>query len=161
MSIIRTSHESATHPARNNVSDAGYSTNRHREEKQETILLYSPDMDLCLSLQLYFQDRYDVITITDPELLLTTVRTFHPSLLIIDALPTQRMQDRFGSIKRERPDVRIIVFYGSHVGRDHFHQHEQSLVDVALSKPIEIEELARWMETLVRRDSPIAKFPDS
>lgn len=153
MSIIQTSDEPVTHPGRKSVSDSRCSTNEHREGKQETILLYSPDMDLCLSLRLFFQDKYNVITLTDPELLLTTVRTFHPSLLIIDALPTERMQDRFGSIKREHPDVHIIVFYGSHVGRDHFHEHVQSFVDVALSKPIEIEELAMCMAALVHRES--------
>jgi len=141
------------HPGRKSVSQSKYSTNELREGRQDTILLYSPDMDLCLSLRLYFQDRYNVITLTDPELLLTTVHSFHPSVLIVDALPTERMQDRFGSIKREHPDVRIIVFYGSHVGRDHFHEHVQSFVDVALSKPIEIEELAKYIETLVHRDS--------
>ena len=153
MSTIQTSHGPAAHPVRKSVSDSGYSSKGHRKGRQDTILLYSPDMDLCMSLRLYFQDRYNVITLTDPELLLTTVQTFHPSLLIIDALPTERMQDRFGSIKREHSEVRIIVFYGSHVGRDHFHEHVQSFVDVALSKPIEIEELARCMETLMHRDS--------
>ena len=153
MSIIRTSHEPVTHPGRKSVSDSRHSTNEHREGRRETIILYSPDMDLCLSLRLYFQEKYNVITLTDPELLVTTGQTCHPSLLIVDALPTERMQERFGSIKRENPDVRIIVFYASHVGRDHFHEHVQNFVDVALSKPIEIEELARCIENLVHGDS--------
>src|ERR1051326_2532032 len=48
------------------------------------IVLFSPDMDFCMSLRMLFQDQYEMSCTTDPDMLLTMVKTMEPDLVIAD-----------------------------------------------------------------------------
>ena len=41
------------------------------QETKRTILIYSPDLNFCFSLSMLFQDRYSVVTTTNPGMLET------------------------------------------------------------------------------------------
>lgn len=125
-------------------------------EEGETIpriLLFSPDMDFCMSLRLLFQDRYRMSCTTDPDMLLTMVKTLQPELVIADCLPTQRMHERFRVIHSQNPDLRIIFFYFSPFGDRWFRDFIRNSGDVAFSKPIDLDEVTRTINTLVTHTS--------
>jgi DNA-binding response OmpR family regulator len=115
------------------------------------IVLFSPDMDFCVSLRMYLQDRYAISCTTDPDMLLTMVKTLQPGLVIADCLPTERMRERFRVIHAQNPDVKIIFFYFSPFGDRWFREFIRNSGDVAFSKPIDLDEVTRTINSLVMK----------
>ena len=118
----------------------------------KSIVLYSRDMDFCVSLSMLFQDRYKIVTITDPDMLMTTVKALQPDLLIADAAPTERMRHRFHLMKTGLPTLRIMLFYAAHYGSVGEHDSIRKFVDAAFSKPIDIEEIMRQIREFMTND---------
>ncbi|MBI4548902.1 MAG: hypothetical protein HY707_13040 [Ignavibacteriae bacterium] len=122
------------------------------EKRKETIFLYSPDIDFCVSLRMLFEDRYHIVTTTDPSMLLTMVRTLQPDLVIADALPTERMQQRFAVMKRENPLLRIMVFSVSSYDDMQIPESVRNCIDVVFSKPVDLVEVTRSINDLVSHE---------
>ena len=51
-------------------------TGQNHSHEKETIVLFSPDMDFCMSLRLLYQEKYEMVTTTDPEMILVLVTGF-------------------------------------------------------------------------------------
>jgi DNA-binding NarL/FixJ family response regulator len=122
-------------------------------EKYHTIVFYSPDMDFCVSLRLLFQDRYNMITITDPRMLQMTVREFKADLVIVDSLPTEKLKLQFEIMKRENPRVHILSFYASRFNDKRIHQFIRQSVDAAFSKPIDLAEVTQSIHELMGQNA--------
>jgi hypothetical protein len=122
-------------------------------EQIPKIVLFSPDMDFCMSLRMLFQDRYHMACTTDPDMLVTMVKTLQPDLVIADCEPTSRMRDRFGIIHLQNPNVRIMFFYFSQFGDRWFRDFIRDSGDVAFSKPIDLDEVTRTINSLVMHPS--------
>jgi len=117
-------------------------------ETKRTIVLYSPDVDLCVSLRMLFQDVYTIVTATEPDIMMTMVKTYRPELVIVDSIPTERMRQRFSIMRNENPEVRIIVFYASSLENSVHHEMIRQSVDAAFSKPIDLTEVMKRMDEL-------------
>ena len=121
----------------------------------KTIVMYSPDLDLCMSLTLYFQDKYVVVTTTDGNTLPTLVETYHPSLVIADALPTTWILKLFDAWKESYPDMRVMLF---RVWRYEDRKREAAIrksIDFVLYKPIDIDFVAHTVDGLFEvRENP-------
>jgi DNA-binding response OmpR family regulator len=124
---------------------------RHFQEhdSEPTIVLYSPDMDLCMSLRMLLQDDYRIVTTTDVKMLTTMVRAFQPDLVIVDGLPIEFVKRRFESMKKEYPDMHIMFFYASLFNNSWIHGLIHKSVDAAFSKPIELSEIMESIRELV------------
>jgi DNA-binding response OmpR family regulator len=121
---------------------------RVSNQTMKTIVMYSPDVDLCMSLTLYFQDKYVVVTTTDGNTLPTLVETYRPSLVIADALPTSWILRLFDVWKEERPEMRVMLF---RVWRYEDRKREaaiQKSIDYVLYKPIDIDFVAHIVNGL-------------
>jgi DNA-binding response OmpR family regulator len=116
--------------------------------RRKTIVLYSADMDFCMSLRLLFQERYRMITTTDVGMLLPTIRAFQPDLVIADAIPTERMRNRFETMRREFPAIRIMLFYAPRFSQQAMHEYVRAFTDVALTKPLDLEEVIVQIDKL-------------
>jgi len=117
-------------------------------EGMKTIVMYSPDLDLCMSLTLYFQDKYVVVTTTDGNTLAGLVESYHPSLVIADALPTSWILKLFDGWKEKYPDIRIMLF---RVWRYDDRKREAAIhksIDYILYKPIDIDFVAHIVDGL-------------
>lgn len=90
-----------------------------------------------------------MITTTDPEMLVPTVRSFPPLLVIVDAIPTEKMQQRFEIIKRENIRARIVLFYANDSTKKQLLGKTPLLVDKVLSKPVDLDELTKGIDDLV------------
>jgi len=119
------------------------------EKPRQTVLFYSPDVDFCVSMRLLFQDRYHIVTISDPEMVLTAVREFHPYLMIADSAPTKTMQQRFEVIKRENPRIHIMSFYAPQFNAGLDARNNFRCVDAAFSKPIDLAEVTKSMSEML------------
>jgi DNA-binding NarL/FixJ family response regulator len=123
------------------------------DEQLHTIVFYSPDMDFCLSLQLLFQDRYNVVTTTDADMLLMMVRTFEPNLVIVDGIPTERMRNRIEKMKSEFPHLHVMFFYVHRIGDKRYREAMWKSVDAAFSKPVDLAEVTERIQSLVEAES--------
>ena len=119
------------------------------EEKAPSILLYSPDMDFCMSLRLLFQNRYTVRTTTDPQMLLLMMREFDPQLAIVDGLPTARMKRWLERIREESSHVRIMFFYVPRFNDRDTRDYIRNAVDAAFAKPVDLTEVTHRIEELI------------
>ena len=127
--------------------------------QMKTIVMYSPDLDLCMSLTLYFQDKYIVVTTTDGTTLSALVETYRPSLVIADALPTNWILRLFDEWKEKHPDMRVMLF---RVWRYEDRKREAAIhksIDFVLYKPIDIDFVAHIVDGLF--DVPDKTAPGS
>lgn len=88
-----------------------YTNPKAVDEKKKTILIYSPDLNFCFSLSMLFQDRYNVITTTNPGMLHSFVTHYAANLLIVDASPTEKLLDRIHTLRDASKDLPIIMLY--------------------------------------------------
>ena len=119
--------------------------------RRQTILLLSPDLDLCVSLRLFLQDTYDIRTMVDKSMFLTTARAYNPSIIIIDEGPSERMKSAMEALKREKPSIRYILFASKREGFHLIPPPFRSLIDLAISKPVELEELTTALDFLTSK----------
>ncbi|MFN0157139.1 MAG: hypothetical protein ACKVRP_03595 [Bacteroidota bacterium] len=116
--------------------------------RKNAIIMYSPDVDLCMSLTLYFQEKYIIITTTDGNTLPALVEMYHPLLVIVDALPTSWILDLFDGWKKVNPAMSIMLF---RVWRYEDRKREATIhqsIDYVAYKPIDIAYVARIVNTL-------------
>ena len=118
-------------------------------KSQRTVMFYSPDVDFCVSMRLLFQDRYNVVTISDPQMVMLAVREFNPYLMIVDSAPTTTMEHRFEQIKRENPHIHIMSFYAPELNKPHNARNSSRWVDAAFSKPIDLAEVTKSMNEML------------
>ena len=119
-----------------------------RDQAMKTIVMYSPDVDFCMSLTLYFQDKYVVVTTTEGNTLPSLVETHKPSLVIVDALPTSWILHLFDTWKTAYPEMRVMLF---RVWRYEDRKREAMIhksIDFVLYKPIDIEFVAHIVDGL-------------
>ncbi len=131
-------------------------TNGHtpaEDAPRRTVMFYSPDVDFCVSMRLLFQDRYHVVTVSDPEMVIAAVREFHPYLMVVDSPPTKSMMTRFEQIKREFPKTQIISFYAPQLNRANESRSTFPWVDAAFTKPIDLAEVTRHMSEMMSESS--------
>lgn len=118
------------------------------EQEKKTIVMYSPDVDLCMSLTLYFQDKYVIVTTTDGNTLPGLVETYDPSLVIADALPTNWILQLFDTWKQAHPGIRVMLF---RVWRYDDRKREAAIhksIDYVVYKPIDIDFVAHIVSGL-------------
>jgi hypothetical protein len=123
------------------------------ETPRRTVMFYSPDVDFCVSMRLLFQDRYHVVTVSDPEMVMTAVREFRPYLMVVDSAPTKAMLGRFEQIKRDYPQTHIMSFYAPQFNWAHDSRLNFRWVDAAYSKPIDLAEVTKHMNEMMSESS--------
>ena len=136
----------------NHRSEGEHPGSREGKDEQQAIVLYSPDMDYCMSLRLLFQDRYNMITTTDVNMLVTIVNAFQPDLVIIDALPTERMRRRVELMKRANAAMRVMFFYTQRFADSDVHEFLRTSVDAVFSKPVDLAEITERIRELFERE---------
>lgn len=128
---------------------------------EKTIVVYSPDVDLCMSLTLYFQDKYVIVTTTDGNTLPGLVERYQPSLVIADALPTSWILELFDTWKQTHPGIRVMLF---RVWRYDDRKREAAIhksIDYVVYKPIDIDFVAHIVSGLFEVPGEQAASPHS
>ena len=113
------------------------------------ILIYSPDMNFCFSLSSLFQDRYHIITTTDPELLGSLATIHGVSLVVIDDQPSRRMIERLREVRRVNNTLPLMMLYVYGPGDGDLDKTVRDHVDTVLYKPVNIIEISRRIGELI------------
>lgn len=117
--------------------------------KKRTIIIYSPDLNFCFSLSMLFQDRYNVITTTNLGMLEQFVGSYSADLVMIDAVPSEKIIERLDNLKRAKQNLPVIILYvykSRDVGLDRtIRQH----VDSVFYKPFEISAISERINELL------------
>ncbi len=119
------------------------------DKDKKTILLYSPDMDFCMSFRLLYQDHYHLITTTDPKFLTPSVRVLRPDLFVADTQPTELTWHCLLQLKSFHQCMRIILLYVEPRKVSAMPEYIPSFIDVALHKPLDIAELSSRIDELL------------
>ena len=122
-------------------------------DQKKTILLYSPDLNFCFSLSMLFQDRYNVITTTNLGMLDKLVADYAANLVVVDAVPSEKLIERVTALrmlKKELPIIMLYVYSAKDVNLDRtIREH----VDSVFYKPFEILPVSKRIEELLARAS--------
>jgi len=122
-------------------------------DQKKTILLYSPDLNFCFSLSMLFQDRYNVITTTNLGMLDKLVADYAADLVLVDAVPSEKLIERVTALrglKKELPIIMLYVYSAKDVNLD---RTIRDHVDSVFYKPFEIVPVSRRIEELLARTS--------
>ena len=117
--------------------------------EKKTILIYSPDLNFCFSLSTLFQDRYNVITTTNPGMLQTSVRHYPADLLIEDAPPSDAILQQLDGLRRFSKNLPIIMLYVYDPKGIQWEPRIRDCVDSVFYKPFDIALLSRRIDELL------------
>ena len=118
-------------------------------EEKKTILIYSPDLNFCFSLSMLFQDRYNVITTTNIGMLDKLVADHSANLVMVDAVPTEKLIERLDSIKGLNQHLPIILLYVYSSKDMAMDRVIRGHVDTVFYKPFEIAPVSKRIEELL------------
>jgi DNA-binding NtrC family response regulator len=120
-------------------------------ESKRTVLIYSPDLNFCFSLSMLFQDRYNVVTTTNPGMLETFADHYAADLVIVDAIPSEKMIERLDGLKKQNRKVPVIMLYVYSPKEAALDATIRSHVDSVIYKPFDIADMARRVAELLPR----------
>ncbi len=120
------------------------------EASQKTILLYSPDMDFCMSFRLLYQDHYHLITTTDAKFMMPSVRILRPDLLVADLQPTEGTFQCLSNLKTMHRNMHIVLLYSPLEDEAPPVEDIPHCIDAILYKPLDIGELSSTITELLR-----------
>jgi len=119
------------------------------EVKKKTILIYSPDLNFSFSLSTVFQDRYTVVTTTDPGLLQTFVKHHATDLIIVDAEPSTSMVTHIRRLKRQNVQTPILMLYVYTPKEVEMDGTVRRYVDGVLYKPFDVDTITERVQQLM------------
>jgi DNA-binding response OmpR family regulator len=116
---------------------------------KKTIILYSPDLNFCFSLSMLFQDRFNVITTTNLGMLDRLVADYSADLIVVDAVPSEKLIGRIESLRSLSPRLPIILLYVYNSREVNLDKAIREHVDSVFYKPLEIAPISRRIEELL------------
>jgi DNA-binding NarL/FixJ family response regulator len=119
------------------------------DESKRTILIYSPDLNFCFSLSMLFQDRFNVITTTNPGTLETFVEHYSAALVIVDAVPSSTMIEKLHSLKELNRNLPIIVLYVYSPKEIQLDKAIRDHVDSVFYKPFDVSVISTRIDELL------------
>lgn len=121
------------------------------EAAKRTILIYSPDLNFCFSLSMLFQDRYNVVTTTNAGMLETSVEHYAADLVIVDAVPSEKMLERLETVKKRNDRLPVIMLYVYSPRDAALDAAIRQRVDSVIYKPFDIADMAKRIAELLSR----------
>ncbi len=119
------------------------------EDGKKTIVIYSPDLNFCFSLSIFFQDRFTVITTTNLGMLETSVKNYSAHLVLLDAAPSESFLERIGNLKSIDPTLPIIMLYVYSTRDMKLDRIIRDRVDSVFYKPFEVAAISGRIEELL------------
>ncbi len=119
------------------------------DENKKTILIYSADLNFCFSLSMLFQDRYNVITTTNLGMLATFGANYSADLVIVDAVPSERVIERLRDLKDLKQKLPVIMLYVYNSRDMRFDTIVRDRVDSVFYKPFDISAVSQRIEELL------------
>lgn len=118
-------------------------------EARKTILIFSPDLNLCFSLSMLFQDRFHVITTTNLAMVESLATEHAADLMIADAVPSERLIAKLDSLRTFSGRLPVIMLYVYNARDTLLDREIRAHVDSVFYKPIEIAAVSKRIEEIL------------
>ena len=120
-----------------------------KESERKTILIFSPDLNLCFSLSSLFQDRYHAVTTTNIATFERLATCFGADLAIVDEVPSDFLIGRLDALGAGCPKIPVIMLY-VYSGRDvALDRAIRTRVDSVFYKPVEISVVSKRIDEIL------------
>lgn len=119
------------------------------EGGKKTILIYSPDLNFCFSLSMLFQDRYNVITTTSIGSVDKFVADYSADLVLIDAVPSEKLLGRINGLKQIKQDLPMILLYVYDARDVELDKTIRAHVSAVFYKPFEVSAVSQSIQDLL------------
>jgi response regulator RpfG family c-di-GMP phosphodiesterase len=129
----------------------GGTGNLAAHDPRKTLLIFSPDLNLCFCLSMLFQDRFHVVTSTSLAMIEPLAVEETADVLIVDAPPSERLITQLEGMHQARGQVPVILLYAYHARGVALDRAIRSHVDSVFYKPVEIPAITRRIEDLLPR----------
>jgi DNA-binding response OmpR family regulator len=96
-----------------------------------------------------FQDRYNVVTTTNPGMLETFVEHYAADLVIVDAVPSEKMIGRLDGLKSQKKQLPVIMLYVYSSRDAALDAAIRRRVDSVIYKPFDIADMAKRIAELL------------
>ena len=124
-------------------------TSLSTENAVKSIVIYSPNMDICVSLQMALENRYHITTATEAEMVVALVTTIKPDLAIMNV--SSNTGRYLTMMKRVSPRTRVLLVVTSRRFDLAILSLSYSLVDGVFFEPVVIAELIRTIEATLHK----------
>ncbi len=116
---------------------------------RKTILIFSPDLNLCFSLSSLFQDRYHAVTTTNIATFERLATCFGADLAIVDDVPSDCLFSRLEVLGAARPRIPVIMLYVYNEKDVALDRAIRTRVDSVFYKPVEISVVSKRIDELL------------
>jgi response regulator RpfG family c-di-GMP phosphodiesterase len=121
------------------------------DQDRKTLLMFSPDPNLCMSFGMLYQDSYRVVTTTEIGKLESLSCKHSADILVVDGEPSPELLTTLEHMKHVRPDLPIILLYVFDPRSGAIDQLLRSYVDTVFYKPFEIQSVSRRIDEIFHR----------
>lgn len=118
------------------------------------VLFYSPDFSLCYSLLIYLQDKYNVTSSTDFNVLHSLAKNNDFDLFIIDSEPNLKLENLCSAIKQSSPNLKIVLTYVYSKKTSAAEKRIKSYISTVFYKPFDLTDITKTIPAIIT-DSPI------
>lgn len=121
----------------------------HEDQRKKTIVIYSPDLNFGFSLTMLLQDRYNVITTTNPGTLRSLAGDHDADLVLMDAVPSGQIIERIDALKAQNKHMPVILLYVFDQRSSDFDRKIRNHVDAVFYKPLDISAVSARIQELL------------
>lgn len=114
----------------------------------KSILFYSPDFSMCYSLLMYLQDKFNVTTTTDIEIVQSLISTSDFDVILLDTEPSVQVEEICRTLKTTKNNVPVILTY---VYQNQIKDRDtiiRPFVNSVFYKPFDLNEVTRELSAL-------------
>lgn len=115
------------------------------------ILFFSPDLNFCASLLMFFNDKYTVTTTTSLETFENILQNSNFDLLVIDSEPTPKVNSLCKKISAFEKHTPIILTYVYTIKYKETEQELKKIVDAVFYKPIDMAEVSQKIDFFLKK----------
>lgn len=117
----------------------------------KNILFYSPDFNLCYSLLVYLQDKYNVTVSTDFHVLKSITKNNNFDLLIIDSEPDSKIEQLCEELKLNSSPLKVILTYVYDKKMNAAELRIRKYISTILYKPFDLTEISKSFPDILKQ----------
>ena len=117
------------------------------------VLFYSPDFSLCYSLLIFLQDKYNVTSSTDFNVLNSLAENSDFDLFIIDSEPDPKLEKLCSDIKKSSPNLKIILTYVYSKKTSDAEKRIRDYISTIFYKPFDLTDITKSITDIITESS--------
>lgn len=115
----------------------------------KSVVVYSPDFNLCYSLLMFLQNHYKVVATTNLDAVAAVLENSSADLVIIDSEPNQKIQDILNKLKSIHSNIPVILTYVYEKSIVESEKKVKQIVTDIFYKPFDINEISSRIPFLI------------